>query len=163
MRTQNRFCVLAEIIMKHSSSIDNAVKVNTRVCILTGAAASSDTVKTVSKWLQLTLPRQNQQQHRDESLLCYFTSTADMHPAGPGQQLLQRSSATCVMVPDYALMHVLDLLWFVRWLQEWVERYRSNRAAAAAELMTLLVKVGTSGSSMLRSDSSSTCQQQQLS
>lgn len=27
-------------------------------------------------------------------------------------------------------------------LQEWVERYKSNRAAAAAELMTLLVKVG---------------------
>jgi hypothetical protein len=27
-------------------------------------------------------------------------------------------------------------------VQEWVERYKANRAAAAAELMTLLVKVG---------------------
>lgn len=27
-------------------------------------------------------------------------------------------------------------------MQEWVERYKTNRAAAAAELMTLLVKVG---------------------
>jgi hypothetical protein len=33
---------------------------------------------------------------------------------------------------------VFALCWL---LQEWVERYKTNRAAAAAELMTLLVKV----------------------
>lgn len=47
----------------------------------------------------------------------------------------------CHGVPCCAVLIVVLLLSCVH-TQEWVERYKTNRAAAAAELMTLLVKVG---------------------
>lgn len=53
--------------------------------------------------------------------------------------LQQRAASTA----SFHISQGVLLVVFLDAVQEWVQRYKANRAAAAAELMTLLVKVST--------------------